>query len=266
MPTVEFDYRDVIDFLGKKYSPEELRKAVPMLGVDLESVDEEKLEVEIFPNRPDMLSVEGFSRALAGFLDLETGYRRYSLNESDTVVKVDSSVNEVRPYISAAEVKGLKLDERAMVSLMNLQEKLHVTHGRNRQKVAIGVHDSQDIEPPYTYRAVKPDNEDYKFVPLDMDSEMTPFEILEKHPKGREYSHILEDKDRCPLILDDKNQVLSFPPIINGNLTRISESTENVFIDVTGTDEKAVDKALNILLASLADRGAELFSVELSYI
>ena len=261
MPTIELDYGDLQSLLGKKYSTKDLWEQIPMLGVDLESIDEDKIIVEVFPNRPDLLSVEGFARALNGFLGNETGLKEYKLIESGVTLNIDKSVKNVRPFISAAVIRNLKLNEKRLISLMNLQEKLHVTHGRHRKKVAIGVHDMSEIEGPYTYKAVKPDG--IKFKPLGVSEELTPKEILEKHPKGNEYAWILNGLSRYPIIVDKNNNVLSFPPIINGELTKVSNLTKDVFIDVTGLDELAVNQALNIIVTSIADRGGEINSVEL---
>ncbi len=85
-------------------------------------------------------------------------------------------------------------------------------------------------------------------------------EMLHKHPKGKDYGHILEGCERYPLIVDSQDQVLSFPPIINGDLTSVTEDTSDLFIDVTGTDPM-VYKALNIVVTSLAERGGRVESV-----
>ncbi|MEA1925126.1 MAG: phenylalanine--tRNA ligase subunit beta [Candidatus Altiarchaeota archaeon] len=261
MPTIELDYDDLRSLLVKQYSAKDLWDKIPMLGVDLESIDQDKIVVEVFPNRPDLLSVEGFARALNGFLGDETGLTEYELTESGVTLNIDNSVDKVRPVISAAVIRNLTLNEKRLISLMNLQEKLHVTHGRHRKKVAIGVHDMREIEGPYTYKAVKPDG--IKFKPLGMAEELTPKEILTKHPTGQEYAWILNGLSRYPIIVDKNNDILSFPPIINGELTRIRNSTTDVFIDVTGLDELAVNQALNIIVTSIADRGGDIQTVEL---
>jgi len=261
MPTIELDFQDFITQLGCTKSIKELRDKIPMLGVDLESIDEEKIVVEVFPNRPDLLSVEGFTRALRGFMGLELGLKKYPVSESGVTLKVDGSVEKIRPYIAAAVIRNLSLDGKRLISLMNLQEKLHVTHGRHRKKVAIGVHDMRDVKGPFTYKAVEPDS--IRFCALDMDKKLTLAQILKKHPKGRDYSWILSGLSRYPIIVDKNNNVLSFPPIINGELTRLRYSTNDVFIDVTGLDDSAVNQALNILVTSLADRGGKIESVKL---
>jgi phenylalanyl-tRNA synthetase beta chain len=97
-------------------------------------------------------------------------------------------------------------------------------------------------------------------VPLDFTEEMTMREMLHKHPKGKDYGHILDGSERYPLIVDSQDQVLSFPPIINGDLTSVTEETSDLFIDVTGTDPM-VYKALNIVVTSLAERGGRVESV-----
>jgi phenylalanyl-tRNA synthetase beta chain len=61
------------------------------------------------------------------------------------------------------------------------------------------------------------------------------------------------------LIVDIDNNVLSFPPIINGSLTEVTPCTKDVFIDVTGTDKKAINYALNIVTTMLAERGGKIY-------
>lgn len=264
MPTVEFETQDMLSLLKSDMSIQELSESIPMLGVSLEELDEEKTVLEVFPNRPDMLSVEGFVRALRGFLGLEKGFVDYDVRDSGIFFLVDGSVEKVRPFAAAAQVDGVVIKDQMLKSLMNVQEKLHTTHGRNRMKVAIGVHDSDKIKPPYTYKAVKPD--EVSFIPLDMSEKMNLKEILLKHPKGVGYAFTLDGLKKYPVIVDSKNDVLSFPPIINGELTRVTEETRNLFIEVTGWHEPSVKQALNIVVSSIADRGGEIRSVEISRI
>jgi phenylalanyl-tRNA synthetase beta chain len=262
MPTVEFNFRELNALMGGEFKPMDLRDMISMLGVDLESIDSERVVMEVFPNRPDLLSVEGFSRALKGTLGVETGFMESDVAGSNVKLFIDPSVYEVRPHIAVAVVRGISLDDGKLRSLMDLQEKLHVTHGRNRKKVAIGVHDMENVKPPFTYKAVKP--EEVSFTPLDMGDRMNLRQILRRHPKGIAYGWILEGFDRYPVILDVDENVLSFPPIINGELTRLTEDTEEIFIDVTGLDGKAVNQALNILVTSLGDRGGRIYSVDIN--
>jgi len=260
MPTITLDKKDVMKLIGKEIPDDKLKDRISMLGTDLDSVDDKEIIVEVFPNRPDLLSEEGFSRALSSFIGVKTGLRTYNVKKSSFKVNVESSVENVRPFIRCAILKNVNLTDEAIKSLMQLQEKLHLTHGRKRKKVAIGVHDFNAIKFPLVYKAVKPDA--ISFVPLDMTAKMNLAQILSKHPKGRDYAFVLDGLDKYPIIIDAKNDVVSFPPIINGVVTQVKENTKNLFIDVTGLDVNAVTQALNILVASLADRGAEIYSLD----
>ncbi len=261
MPTVEFNFGELCSLLRRNYKPKELEDRISMLGVGLENINRESVVMEIFPNRPDLLSIEGFARAMRGFMNIERGIPEYRTEDSGVRLFVDPSVDNIRPYISAAVIKGIRIDEERLKSLMDMQEKLHLTHGRNRKRVAIGIHDMSKIEEPFTYRAIKADK--ISFIPLDMNERLNLEEILQRHPKGREYSHVFKNAERYPVILDRNKNVLSFPPIINGELTRVTEKTRDLFVEVTGTDQKAVDQALSIITTSLAERGCRIYSVEL---
>jgi phenylalanyl-tRNA synthetase beta chain len=262
MPTTEFAFQDLCTLLGRRVRPEDVKDSISMLGVDVERIDNEKIVMEVFPNRPDMLGIEGFARALKGVMGIEAGPGEYRTEDSGIRLFVEPSVKDVRPYISAGVVRDVSLTEERLISLMNIQEKLHITHGRNRKKVAIGVHDLSKVSPPFTYKAVGP--EEVSFVPLDTDVRMNMSEILKKHPKGTAYAGILKGFGKYPVIVDRNGDVLSFPPVINAEKTRLSENTREVFIDVTGTDRKAVDSAMNILVCGLLDRCGKAFSVEIS--
>ncbi|HEX9907389.1 MAG TPA: phenylalanine--tRNA ligase subunit beta, partial [Thermoplasmata archaeon] len=223
MPVINFSYSDLCELIGRDVSRDVLRERIPMLGADLQMMDDDSDEMsfEFFPDRPDLYSVEGIARALRAFLEFEPGLRSYGVGESDVELKVDPWVDEVRPYIWSALVEGNEITDHLIRSMMDLQEKLHLTLGRNRKKVAIGIHDFQTVKPPFTYTAVEP--EGIRFVPLQGTRSMTPAEILREHDKGTAYAFVLEGKNRYPMIMDKDGIVLSFPPIINGITTAITE-------------------------------------------
>ncbi len=258
MAVVKFDVKDLEELTHKKMDRETLENRIPMLGCEFESLEEGTVEYEIFPNRPDLLSVEGFARALRYFLGVESGLERYKTKDSGINLEIEKSIDPVRPCISASVVRNIDIDDHTLRSLMQLQEKIHKTFGRERKKVAIGIHDLDKVEGPFTYKAVDPG--EIEFVPLGSDKEMNLKEIGTRHPKG-DYVKIVEGHERWPVIVDKNDEVLSFPPVINGRLTEVSEKTENIFIDVTGTDQKAVERALNIVSTSLGERGGEIETV-----
>jgi len=249
--------------IGKKVSKDVLMHRIPMIGADMHDDDEsDEMSVEFFPDRPDLYSAEGLARSLRSFLDIDTKMKRYDVVNTGITMNVDRSVKDVRPYILCAAVLDIDINDDILRSLMEMQEKLHLTIGRKRSKVAIGVHDLDNVEQPFIYKAVRPN--EISFVPLAKTEKWDLDEILKNHEKGKDYAHLLCGKARYPIILDSKDNVLSFPPIINGVLTTVTTKTKNLFIDVTGTDEKAVKGALNIIVTALAERGGSVGSVRMN--
>ena len=263
MPVINLRVEKLAKFLGRAVTVEELAKWLPWLGFDLEEIGEDYVKAEYNPNRIDFCCYAGVARALKGFLELETGLPKYHAEEPKITLNVDSAVSSVRPYMLAAVVRDIKLDEDTVVELMEMQEDLHWGIGRDRKKASIGIHNLDAVEPPFTYTAVEPTG--VKFVPLGKTEEMTPKEILEKHEKGVAYRHLVDWAPKYPLLIDKYERVLSMPPIINGELTRVSENTRNLFLDVTGPSFEAVEKSLNVLATALADMGGKLEKVTVHY-
>lgn len=261
MPKISLDKKRVLILLGKNVSDKELLDRIPYLGTDLESV-ENKIEVEIFPNRPDMLSLEGFSRSLSSFLGIKTGLTEYKLEKGNFEVFVNKNLENIRPYTVCCVVKELKITENILEDIIEMQEKLHVTHGRNRKKCAIGIYPLDKIKFPINYEAKNPN--EIKFVPLGMKEKMNGSEILLKHEKGKQFSHLM--KDKYPIFIDSNKEILSMPPIINSaNVGAVSKETKDVFIECSGTDYETLNKALNIIVTSFIDIGGTAYSVNVNY-
>lgn len=260
MPVITFGYDDLMSLFGRDMDVNEFAEKIPMMGVSVEKIERNEVSIEVFPNRPDLLSVEGMARAMRAFFEIESGLKRYEVEPPDISLTVDKSVRDVRPHVVAGVVKHVEMTDELIASLMEMQEKLHLSVGKGRKKMAIGVHDFDKVTPPFVYKAVKPD--EISFVPLAMDERMNLAEILARHEKGIAYAHILENCERYPIILDKNGEVLSFPPIINGQLTALTEQTTNIFIDVTGTDRVVITTALTIVATALAERGGMLQQVE----
>ncbi|RSD33867.1 MAG: phenylalanyl-tRNA synthetase beta chain, partial [Methanohalophilus sp.] len=246
MPIITLDYEDLEKLTGT--DRDSIIDRVPMIGADIERLEDKSIDIEFFPDRPDLYSVEGVSRAMRGFMDIETGPVKYDINDSDVEIFLDNDIKSIRPVLACAIVRGVKFTESSIKSLMDLQESLHWGLGRDRKKVSIGVHDLSGVKPPFKYIGGDPSVE---FVPLDFTEPMNLADILEKHPKGTRFAHLLKGYSKYPLILDADDQVLSFPPIINGTLTMVNKNTTDIFIDVTGLSGE-VYTALNIVVAALA--------------
>lgn len=244
---------------------EEMQNRIAMFGTPIEKIEGDEIQIEVFPNRPDLLSYHGFKRAFLAFLGKKTGLKSYKINkpEKNYLVKVDSSVRDVRPYTVCAIIKGLNLNDEKIKELIEIQEKLHVTIGRKRKKVAIGIYPLEKINLPLTFKAVEPDK--IRFVPLESERELSGLEILQKHPTGKEYAHLLSGKTKFPVFVDSSSKVLSMPPIINSQHTgKVTEKTKDVFVECSGSDQGTLKLCLNILVTSMAEMGGRIYQMEIS--
>ncbi|RLI38660.1 phenylalanine--tRNA ligase subunit beta [Candidatus Bathyarchaeota archaeon] len=268
MPVIEVLFND-LQRLVKADLPRNLAELTDILSYvkgEAVSLEEDALSIEIKDgNRPDLWCVEGIARELKGALGVEEGLREYVVKGfSGISMEVDPRLENIRPFIGCAVVKEVHLTSEVIRELMHLQDKLDQTYGRRRRRASIGLYNLGLITPPLQFDVAKP--EDVSFVPLGGEVEMTLREIVESHPKGIEYGHLVKKHERWPILRDSKEKVLSIPPIINSNnLGKISEGEEDIFVEVTGTDYRTVLNTLKIVTLSLADRGEEIFSTQVRY-
>lgn len=264
MPTVKFSKNAILELLGRKINDAELINKINFLGANVEGLEGDELSIEIFPNRPDMLSEQGLTRALRTFLGIKPGFKQYNVKKSNVKVIVDKSVRNVRPFTACAIVKGMKLNDEKIKAIIQIQEKLHITYGRNRKKAAIGIYPLEHIRPPISYKALHP--EEIRFKPLDMNKDLTGSQVLAIHPTGQEYGYLLEKLEKYPVFIDSKMNIMSMPPIINSNTVgKITVTTKDLFIECSGFDFDYLHTCLNIIVTSLADMGGEIYSVDIKY-
>ncbi|MDI6798376.1 MAG: phenylalanine--tRNA ligase subunit beta [Candidatus Aenigmarchaeota archaeon] len=264
MPSIEVSYKDLCSLIGKKISLEELRDAVLYAKGEIERISKDLIKIDIKDsNRPDLWSAEGIAREISGRIK-KAGLPRYEVKKSKVLVEVDKRVSKIRPLTVCAVVRRLKINKAVLSQIIQLQEKVCNTFGRNRREVALGVYDLSKIKPPIRYTTVKPDG--IKFVPLDFKERLTPREVLEKHPKGKEFGHLLKGFPEYPMFIDSANEVLSIPPIINSEYSgKVTEKTKEVFIECSGFNFKFLIPALNVMACALADRKGRIESVKVVY-
>ncbi len=239
----------------------EMEEKISMFGTPVEEITDEELSVEIFPNRPDLLSTGNFARAIGQFVEKRKIVDfKVAKPEKDFVVTIDKSVKSVRPHTVCAIVKGLKFDDSKIKEIVDIQEKLHGSIGRRRRKLAIGIYPLDKIALPIRFIGRKP--EDIKFMPLESSKEMTGRQILRGHPAGREYGDLLKDVDVFPIFVDANDEILSMPPIINSEKTgRINEKTRDIFIECSGHNLVYLKKCLNIIVASVSEMGGKVYGM-----
>ncbi len=228
--------------------------------------EKDVVRMELLAVRPDMFDPGGLARTLRNYFKETLETPSYPSKASDYVVTVEEGL-EQRPYIACALVRNLKLDDDKIRVIMKLQENLHWALGRDRKRASIGVYDLDSLQgKQFRYTTVAP--EELEFAPLGYAAgEMwTPARVLKEHSKGTAYARLIKDHPRYPILLDENKQVMALIPIINSEATKVSKSSTNFFIDVTGLEERIVHKTLNTIVTSMLelDPGASLETVSIA--
>ncbi|BCR83600.1 phenylalanine--tRNA ligase subunit beta [Aspergillus chevalieri] len=279
MPTISVDKAALFKELGREYTTEEFDELCFEFGIELDedTTDTDRpivdgvqeppqLKIEIPANRYDMLCFEGIQLMLNIFLGRKP-LPNYRLVEPSSgqlekiVVKEDTT--KVRPYVSGAILRNVKFDQARYESFIALQDKLHQNLARQRTLVAIGTHDLDTIQGPFTYNALPP--KDFSFVPLNQTKELNGEELMAFYEKDRnlgKYLHIIRDSPVYPVIHDSNNTICSLPPIINGNHSKISINTTNVFIEMTGLDKTKLEIVNKVMVTMFSQYTTEPFSIE----
>jgi len=127
----------------------------------------------------------------------------------------------------------------------------------------IGTHDLDTIQGPFTYEALPP--KDINFIPLNQSKKMNGEELMTFYEADKHlsrYLHIIRDKPVYPVIFDANKVVCSLPPIINGDHSKITLNTTNVFIEITASDQTKLDIVCNIMVAMFSKYCEEPFTIE----
>lgn len=224
------------------------------------------MKIEIPANRYDMLCFEGIALNLNIFLG-RTNPPNFRVvkpqDEKQQVITVSPETTKVRPYVAGAVLRNIKFTQDRYDSFIALQDKLHQNLARNRTLVSMGTHDLDTVKGPFTYEALPP--KDIKFKPLNQTKEMNAEELMthyetDKH-LGR-FLHIIRDAPVYPVIYDANRVVCSLPPIINGEHSKITLDTTNVFIEITATDMTKLKIVTDMLITMFSMYCAEPFTVE----
>ncbi len=283
MPKIEVNEELFFNLLGKRLGRDELELALTYSKAELDewevagkdasgglSDSERVIKIELNDtNRPDLWSSAGLARALrlkAGDRRTEYGFfsREGDVRPATRKVLVDGSVRKVRPFLAGFCVSGKPIDDAFLKEMIQTQEKLAWNFGRKRKTISMGIYRSAEIRWPVQYKAVEPRS--VRFVPLQETREMDLLQILSEHPKGREYAYILEKEPIHPLLLDSRDEVLSYPPIINSaGLGAVKVGDAELFIELTGTDLPSVCLAASIVACDFADFGYTIEPVLVEY-
>nr|POF15212.1 phenylalanine--trna ligase beta subunit [Quercus suber] len=279
MPTIAVDKAALYQALGKEYTKDEFDELCFEFGIELdEDTSESKrpivdgveeapqLKIEIPANRYDMLCFEGIAMNLNVFLGrqpMPTFQLKPPTNGVLQTVTVSPDTAKIRPYFSCAILRNIKFTKARYESFIALQDKLHQNLARQRTLVAIGTHDLDTVEGPFTYEALPP--EEIEFAPLNQTKNMNGKQMMDFYEKDKHlsrYLHIIRDSPVYPIIYDKNRTVLSMPPIINSNRSKITLDTTNVFIDITATDKTKLEIVNHMMVSMFSQYCSEPFTIE----
>ena len=261
MPVIELSYSRLQKLIGK-VSKKQISDSLPFLGLDIESEDKDLVRVEYSPNRPDYSTDFGIALGLQGLLGIKTGPIKLNVKKSNKYpISVKSNVSRIRPFVTGIIAKNGKIDDKTIKQLMTMQEDLHFGIGRKRKKSSIGIHDLDKISFPLVYTTT---NKNHKFIPLNSEKELDISEILDTTDVGKDYGSLLGQSSQVPIILDEEQNTVSFPPIINAAVTTVTTKTKNLFVEVTGLNKDDAEDMLSVVATVLQSAGFTLESVKIT--
>src|SRR3989344_7287397 len=148
---------------------EKTLEAINMFGTPATLTDDD-LEIEVFPNRPDLISLQGFIRAMRAYLGKKQGLKKYSVKNPMQQIIVEKSIPSEWPYAIACIVRGLSINDERIKEIIDIQEKLGATLLRKRKKGGLGIYPLEKIQFPVRFVGMDPDK--IKFRPLESPHEM----------------------------------------------------------------------------------------------
>lgn len=220
--------------------------------------------IDIPANRYDLLCLEGLVNGILVFLRKRESptYQKVIPAQPQKLV-VTSNPARIRPFVVAAILRDVTLNKDRYANFIDLQDKLHQNICRKRTLVAIGTHDLDTVQGPFIYDAKPP--KDIRFIPLNQTKEMDGEELMNfysTHAQLKTYLPIIRDAPVYPVISDANGVVLSLPPIINGDHSKISVDTKNIFIECTATDLTKAKVVLDTVVTLFSEYCSEPFKIE----
>lgn len=262
MPVISVPKDELFARIGRSYTDKAFDSLIFDFGLELDEISEEEgkvmYKVEIPANRYDLLCLEGLAEALKIYQGLST-FRELEIFDSEVTVIQDEE--NVRPHIVSAIIHDINFTEESYRRFIDYQDKLHSSIGRNRKLASIGTYDLDKVTLPVYYKNMDPS--DIRFAPLNTSSVMEFSEIIEMYrgdAKMLKFVKYLDKFDRVPVLFDSSNIIMSLPPIINSDHSKITLKTKRVFIDVTGGDYNTVNTTLKLFLYAFRGKSAALLA------
>ncbi len=235
------------------------------IGMELEQCTQEETSIDIAGagNRIDAVSLEGIVRIINAYNGKPT-FSFPRVKSGRNIINVDKSVANVRPFMGNFIVRNVDIDDDLLTRVINYQEKIAATFGRDRKVLGMGLFRLPELKFPLEYTALRAN--EIKFAPLGFKQEMTGAEILKKHDKGKVYAHLFAGKDKLPILRDASRRILTMPGITNSNdLGKVELGKQDLFIEATGTNLQMIIQLLTANALDFADMGAVIETCTVNY-
>ncbi|KYN17975.1 PREDICTED: phenylalanine--tRNA ligase beta subunit [Trachymyrmex cornetzi] len=287
MPTIGIKRDLLFEALGQTYSDNEFQTLCFKFGLELDEVTTEKqmlakeqgfdkdtidaseeiiYKIDIPANRYDLLCLESLTTGLLIFLNKISVpcYKAIKPNTGMERIVMSPECLKIRGHIVAAILRDVTLTQESYNSFIDLQDKLHQNIGRKRSLVSIGTHDLDTVKGPFLYDARSPSK--IRFKPLYQEKEYTGEEIIQlyaTHAQLKQYLPIIKDSPVYPVVYDSNGTVLSLPPIINGDHSKITLDTKNIFIECTATDVTKARIVLDTIVCAFSQYCNKKYTAEI---
>lgn len=151
-------------------------------------------------------------------------------------------MENIRPFIICCIVKGVNLREERLRTFFQIQTKIHESDiGGKRKRATIGTHDLSKLAATEFIHYTAKSPESLAISPLGGTKEMTASELIAKLKAEAElmrttdkrkigsgiykYLYLVENEARLACLEDAAGNVISLPPLINSELTKVEEGS-----------------------------------------
>lgn len=216
----------------KKAKDELSKKLATLSGVEMYKIDTPA-------NRYDLLCAEGMAIALKVFRGWMPA-PQFKMLPPQLTMTVKKSTRNIRDFVVCAVLRNLTFNEQSYRSFIDFQDKLHSGLARKRVLASVGTHDLDKFKGPNLTYACLPKNE-ISFTPLNQTQTLNcagdglaKFYAADRHIS--KFIPYIAEFPTYPVILDQDGTILSLPPIINSDKSKIDVNTRNMFIECTAPD------------------------------
>jgi phenylalanyl-tRNA synthetase beta chain len=229
---IRSDKKIFIRSFGEEWT-DKLKTYSRIIGFSYED-NQEEIKLEFNPDRPDIYSTLSLIHSIRTYFGSPSKRGEMSVAKR----RINNLKPRCRPYIIALEVNLGKTNSRVAKDSLEYFDRISENVGKKRKLFASGIHDLNKVIGDLTYGEISVEEE---FETFD-DKRSTIFDLINEHPKGREYGSLVSDslKDGKICALKDSNRIISIPPLFNSKSSRVENDTLSVLVDITASTKEGL--------------------------